>query len=702
MSKLKYALALLIAFCFSYSGFAQITEDPTTWTYEVKKKGDNLYELVFHLKLKEHWHIWSLNPGGDGLQIPPSFNFTKGNHYKTEGKIREKGRSITEEMDGVDGRVTYFKDGVDYTQMVRVSANGKISGKQRYQVCDESKCLAPVTKSFSFEIKDAALATDTVVADTTRIPADSPSAAVAQPVDTTATGPVTAQTVNSPGKTGDNKMPQQQSLLLLFVLSLAGGLLAVTTPCVYSMIPITVSFFTKRSKTRQEGIRNAIFYSLSIIIIFTVLGVALSLAFGGDVLYRISTHWIANLFFFIVFIIFGISFLGAFELTLPSSWTSKTDAKANTQSFKGIFFMALTLVIVSFSCTGPIVGPLIVAASKGGIVGPAIGLFGFSLGLALPFSLLAIFPSLMNKMASSGGWLNQVKVTLGIIELALAMKFLSNADLVMGWRLLDREIFIAIWVILSLFLGFYLMGKFKMPKDDGNAKNVFGQEYVSIFKFFLALGSFTFALYLLPGMWGAPLKGMGQFLPPMGTFDQFGGGGNAAAPHNSGSGGPVKYTKEMAIYEPDVVKKNGLVTYYDYEEALAAGKAQKKPVMLDFTGITCVNCRKMETQVWAHPDVMKRLKEDFIVASLYCDANVDLVKGDEYISKERDVEVVTLGDKSLDLQMTKFNSNTQPFYFFVDENGTKLAENGYPYDPAISKFVDHLERVKAKYKELHP
>lgn len=702
MSKLKYALALLIAFGLSFAGSAQIVEDPTTWTYEVKKKSGNQYELIFHLKLQEHWHIWSLNPGGDGLQIPPSFTFKKGSHYSTEGKVKENGKPVTEEIDGIDGKVTYFLNGVDYTQTVRVTGNGKIEGKHKYQVCNESMCLPPKSKSFSFEIKDAAPAADTTAADTTQRAADSPAVAVVPPADTSIAGPVTAQVVDTPGKSGD-KMPQQQSLLLLFALSLAGGLLAVTTPCVYSMIPITVSFFTKRSKTRQEGIRNAIFYSLSIIIIFTVLGVALSLAFGGDVLYRISTHWLANMFFFIIFVIFGISFLGAFELTLPSSWTSKTDAKANTQSFKGIFFMALTLVIVSFSCTGPIVGPLIVAASKGGIVGPAIGLFGFSLGLALPFSLLAIFPSLMNKMASSGGWLNQVKVTLGIIELALAMKFLSNADLVMGWRLLDREIFIAIWVILFLFLGFYLMGKFKMPKDDGNAKNVFGQEYVSIFKFFLALGSFTFALYLLPGMWGAPLKGMGQFLPPMGTFDQFGGSGTAiAAPHGSSAGGPVKYTKEMALYEPDVVKKNGLVTYYDYEEALAAGKAQKKPVMLDFTGITCVNCRKMETQVWSSPEVMKRLKEDFIVASLYCDASVDLVKGDEYVSKERDVEVATLGDKSLDIQITKFNSNTQPFYFFVDENGTKLAENGYPYDPAVSKFVDHLERVKAKYKELHP
>ncbi len=374
----------------------------------------------------------------------------------------------------------------------------------------------------------------------------------------------------------------------------------------------------------------------------------------------------------------------------------------------GIFFMALTLVIVSFSCTGPIVGPLLVAAGKGGVTGPAIGMFGFSVGLALPFALFAVFPGMLNKMASSGGWLNQVKVTLGFIELALALKFLSNADLAQGWRLLDREVFIALWIVIFVLLGLYLLGKLKLSHDDANVKNVYGQEYVSIFKLFMAIACFSFSVYLVPGMWGAPLNGMSQFVPPMGTQDfVIGGGGsgsgNAHAPVDNGAVQPVKYVQEMKIYEPPIVVQNGLVTYFDYDEALAASKILKKPVMLDFTGINCVNCRKMESQVWSSPEVMRRLKEDFVIASLYCDYDKrELPIGEQYYSKILGADIVTVGDKNEDIQATKFGANSQPFYFYVDENGNKLVEGGYGYDPNVQKFVDHLDKAKAKYKEMNP
>jgi thiol:disulfide interchange protein DsbD len=359
---------------------------------------------------------------------------------------------------------------------------------------------------------------------------------------------------------------------------------------------------------------------------------------------------------------------------------------------------------VSFSCTGPIVGPLLVLAGKGGIAGPAIGMFGFSIGLALPFALFAVFPGMLNKMASSGGWLNQVKVVLGFLELMLALKFLSNADLAMGWRLLDREIFIAIWIVLSILLGFYLLGKLQLSHDDAPVKNVYGQEYVSIFKLFLAIISFTFAVYLLPGMWGAPLNGVSAFLPPIGTFDAFGGGSaSSAAGQNNSSVKPVKYVDDMKIYEPPVVRNLGLVTYFDYDEALAAAKILKKPIMLDFTGINCVNCRKMESQVWSKPEVAKLLKNDFIVVSLYCDMNrIILPKDQQYFSKDLNSQVTTLGNKNADLQASKFGSNSQPFYFYVDENGNKLVDEGYSYNPDVQKFVDHLEKVKANYKKRHP
>lgn len=698
--KTAFLFALGIFLC--HGAKAQMIADPTTWNFEVKKKSGNEYDLIFHLSLKEHWHIFSQNPGGDGMQIPPSFTFDKNAGFTTVGKMREVGKKVTTVMEGIDGAVNYYENKVDFIQTIKVSGNIKITGKHEYQVCDESMCLPPKTKKFSFEITDA-VATEAAAADTLKKNDSSLIVATTTTADT-----ATQAAVNSKGSDGDggeeNKQ-EEKSLLWLFLMSFLGGLAAVITPCVYSMIPITVSFFTKRSKTRSEGIRNAIYYSLSIIIIFTVLGVLISVLFGGNALNNLSTNWIANLFFFAIFIVFGISFLGAFEITLPSSWTSSTDSKAGLTSFGGIFFMALTLVIVSFSCTGPIVGPLLVIAGKGGVAGPALGMFGFSVGLALPFALFAVFPGMLNKMAASGGWLNQVKVVLGFLELMLALKFLSNADLAQGWRLLDREIFIALWIVISILLGIYLLGKLKLSHDDASPKNIYGQEYVSIFRLFLAMAAFSFAVYLVPGMWGAPLNGMSQFLPPMGTQDfvisENGGGGNAGHA-SAGADGPVKYVAEMSIYEPPVVKNIGLHTYFDYEEAVAAAKKLKKPLMLDFTGINCVNCRKMEAQVWSHPDVSKRLKEDFIVASLYCDYDkIDLPKEEQYYSKALGADVVTLGDKNEDIQASMFNANSQPFYFFVDENGNKLADAGYGYDPDVQKFIRHLDKVKEKYAELN-
>lgn len=702
MRIVKSIWLLLLSCLFAVSAFAQMTADPATWTFESKKKGNNTYDLIFHLKLENGWHIYSLIPGGDGSLIPPAFTFTKSSAFTLNGKIKEKGKLITETLTAIDGAVHMFKNSVDYVQSVTVNGNAKITGTYLYQVCDTEKCLRAKTKPFTFEITDAVAVAGVDTAKNTAVAA--PPADTSKPSMTASKTNADVAPVDGPKKISIEK-PKEGSLLSLFFGALIGGILAVLTPCVYSMIPITVSFFTKRSKTRAEGIRNAIYYSLSIIIIFTVLGILISAVFGGNALNNLSTNWIANLFFFAVFVIFGISFLGAFEIQLPSSWTSKTDSKAGVGSFAGIFFMALTLVIVSFSCTGPIIGPLLVIAGRGGITGPAIGMFGFSVGLALPFALFAVFPGMLNKIASSGGWLNQVKVTLGFIEMMLALKFLSNADLARGWRLLDREVFIAIWIVLAVLLGVYLLGKLKLSHDDAPAKNIYGQEYVSLFKLFVAIGCFSFAVYLLPGMWGAPLNAISQFVPPMGTQDFVlgaGGSGGSAATVETGGDKPVKYVDVLKLYEPEVVRKYGLVTYYDYDEAVAASKKLKKPIMLDFTGINCVNCRKMEGQVWSNPEVMKRLKEDFVIASLYCDYDkLDLPKSEQHFSQALQSDVVTLGDKNEDLQATKFNSNSQPFYFYVDENGNKLADSGYSYNPDIQRFINHLERVKENYKKTH-
>jgi len=713
MKVYKVALLILLGIFFaagSNRATAQLIQDPTTWTFEAKKKSGNTYDLIFHLKLKQDWHIWSFNPGGDGLQISPSFELEKNAKVKVVGKPKEQGKLITETIDGVDGAVHMYKDKVDYTQTVTVTGPLVIKGTYGYQVCNETMCLPPKTKPFSIKIGDVSVDTATAIAVKAVVGNADSGAGSAAAADASAanskidTGVKNAEPMPASVKKAEIKQ-EQKSMLMVFFEALLGGILAVLTPCVYSMIPITVSFFTKRSKTRAEGIRNASYYSLSIVIIFTLLGVLISAVFGANALNTFSTNWIANLVFFAMFVVFGVSFLGAFEITLPSSWTNKTDSKANTKSFSGIFFMALTLVIVSFSCTGPIIGSLLVIAAKGGLMGPAIGMFGFSLGLALPFATFAIFPGMLNNIASSGGWLNQVKVVLGFVELALALKFLSNADLAMGWRLLDREIFIALWIVIFVLLGIYLLGKLKLSHDDENKKNVYGQEYVSIFKLFLAIASFTFAVYLLPGMFGAPLNGMSQFLPPLGTQDfvlSAKGGGS----HNEESSDvpkPVKYADVMKIYEPEAVKNLGLVTYFDYDEALAVAKKLKKPIFLDFTGINCVNCRKMETQVWSNPEVLKRMKNDFVVASLFCDFNrIDLPLNEQYFSKDLNAQVTTVGNKNADIQASKFGSEGQPYYFFVDEQGNKLADMGYGYNPDIDKFVKHLDNVIANYKKLHP
>ncbi len=701
MKWFKVSLIVCLSFLFSYSN-AQMLKDDSKWTFEAKKKSSNQYELIVHLKLPKDWHIYAFKPGGDGSLISPQIVFKKNDKIKLDGPVVEKGKLISEVLEGIDGKVNMYKNTVDYVQKATITGNTIVKGTYMYQICNEQACLPPTAdKPFTIAINDAggAAPVDTLTTAVAAAPVDS-----AKPAPTADTTIKAQADTTHVAKAATQKEEEKKSLLWLFLAAFVGGLAAVLTPCVYSMIPITVSFFTKRSKSRKEGIRNALYYSLSIIMIFTVLGVLVSLIFGAGALNSLSTNWIANMFFFVVFVVFGISFLGAFEITLPSSWTNATDSKAGVGSFSGIFFMALTLVIVSFSCTGPIVGPLLVAAGKGGIAGPAVGMFGFSVGLALPFALFAIFPGMLNKIASSGGWLNQVKVVLGFVELMLALKFFSNADLSQGWRLLDREIYVALWVVLSALIGFYLLGKLKMSHDDEPVKNVYGQEYVSIFKLFLAIAAFTFSVYLLPGMWGAPLNGVSAFVPPMGTFDAFGGSAAApAASHSDGDVKPVKYVSEMKRFEPQVVTNLGLETYFDYDEALAASKKLKKPIMLDFTGINCVNCRKMESQVWSKPEVAKRLKEDFIVVSLYCDFySLKLPKEQQYFSKDLNAQIESVGQKNTDLQVTKFGSNSQPFYFYVDESGNKLIEGGYSYDPDVDKFVKHLDAVKANYKKTHP
>lgn len=493
---------------------------------------------------------------------------------------------------------------------------------------------------------------------------------------------------------GAKPADESSTLWSTFLLCLITGIFAVLTPCVFPLVPVTVSFFLKRSKSRAEGLRNASWYSLSIILIYTIPTLIITLIFGGNALYNISTHPVTNLLFFGIFILFAISFFGAFDLTLPNSWANKADEKAGKGGLMGIFFMALTLVIVSFSCTGPIVGTLLgKTATQGVTMAPVMGMLGFGLGLALPFSLFAYFPSMLKSLPKSGGWLNTVKVTFGFIELALAMKFLSNVDLAYHWRLLDREIFLVIWIVIFTLQGLYLIGKLKFSHDSD-------LPFITVPRLFFAIASFCFALYLFPGLWGAPLKGIGGWLPHTSTQD-FNlqeikykledlktSGINAGT--SKGNAQPAKK------YIDKLHTPFELPGYFDLDEGMAAAKALNKPVMLDFTGHSCANCRKMEAEVWSNPEVLKRIKQDFVLVSLYVDESTELPDNEQYTNKSGE-KIVTVGDKNKDYEIEKFGFNAQPLYMFLDLDGNVLSDIKYGYDSNVQKFIDHLDSVKKKF-----
>ncbi|HZH65471.1 MAG TPA: cytochrome c biogenesis protein CcdA [Flavisolibacter sp.] len=663
MKRLYCTLFFSIFFFINYSTAQE--QSPVQFSFTHEPSGNDIL-LKFKASIQPGNKLFSVKKISGEAPINTLIKLDSSSSYIPKDSIIEKGTAQqTAEPDFNGAPVIFFSDSVEWQQKIQLvnSDSAIIKGTIAYFVKTGS-AFNSFEESFSIKV-----ATQQGTAVTTL-------------------------------KSKDDL--QTRSLGYIFLVSFLGGLLALITPCVFSMIPVTVGFFTKRSKTRQQGIRNALYYSVSIILIFTVLGFLITLIFGPAALNKLATNWIANLAFFLVFLIFGISFLGAFDIQLPSSWQTAADSKAGTSSFTGIFFMALTLALVSFSCTGPIIGNLIVLASKGSYFGPLVGMFGFSVALALPFTLFAFFPSLISGLGKAGGWLNSVKVTLGFLELALALKFLSNADLAKGWRLLDRDIFLCLWIVLFGLLGFYLLGKIKFHHDGELPKNDFDLPYIGIPRLFFAIASLSFMVYMIPGLWGAPLKGISAFLPPFGTQDYTTNTTLAAASHQNeaGSIAPARYVKELGPYEPEVVKKFGLVTFFDYDEALAASRKAQKPLMLDFTGINCINCRKMEAQVWSNPDVMKRLKEKFIIASLYTDVqNIYLPENEEFDSKELDERVNTVGEKFSHLQVSRYGVLAQPFYIFLDGKEQKLAADGYGYDPDVQKFIRHLDTVVAEYQK---
>lgn len=499
---------------------------------------------------------------------------------------------------------------------------------------------------------------------------------------------IPAETTAASGPTGGEK-----SLWFIFVSGLLAGFGAFVSPCIYAMVPVTVSFFTKRSTSRAKGIQNALYYSLSIILVYTLLGFLITLIFGQGALNSLASSAVFNIFVFLMFLVFGISFLGAFEITLPASISNRVDSKANLGSFSGLFFMALTLVVVSFSCTVPFIGGLAVLTTHGGKVAPIVGFFGFSLALAMPFALFAFFPSLLNQMAKSGGWLMSVKVTLGFIELALALKFLSSADLAYHWRILDREVYLSIWIVIFGLLGMYLLGKLKFAHDDNLPKNDYGHPHLKIPRLFFAIAALTFMVYMIPGLWGAPLNGISAWLPEMKTQD-FNLNKVAVAPAavaGSTAPQPHKYTDFL---ESEI---RGVTTFFDYDEAVKAATAENKPIMIDFTGHSCANCRKMERAVLNDPEVVKLLQDDFVVVSLYVDDKFRLPEEDWVTSKNDGSRLETMGARNLDFEVGLTGNNSQPQYVFVNPAG-KIIQNAGGYDPDIQRFVGILHSVKNAYK----
>lgn len=665
----KVVLSALCMMWLCLQVVAQI-QDPVKFRTEWKNLSDNEAEIVFTGTMDAGWHVYSTDLP-EGGPISATFNVDKITGAELAGKLEPRGK-VVDKMDPVFGmQVKFFEGGTAvFAQKVRLTGGKyEVTGYLQYGACNDENCLPPTNVEFSYK-GEAAGAAQAVAAV--------PEAEKAETVEDTASARVALSPLRLSGSQavdywtpvvdelrgyGEEISQESHSWIYIFFAGFVGGLLALFTPCVWPIIPMTVSFFLKRTKDKRKGIRDAFTYGASIVVIYVALGLAITLIFGASALNDLSTSAIFNIFFFLMLVVFAASFFGAFEITLPSKWSNAVDSKAEqTTGLLSIFLMAFTLSLVSFSCTGPIIGFLLVEVSTtNSVIAPALGMLGFAIALALPFTLFALFPSWLKSMPKSGGWMNVIKVVLGFLELTFALKFLSVADLAYGWRLLDRETFLALWIVIFALLGVYLLGKIKFPHDDDDTK-------VSVPRFFMALISLAFAVYMIPGLWGAPLKAVSAFAPPM-------------------------QTQDFNLYKNEVHAR-----FNDYDAGMEYARQHGKPVMIDFTGYGCVNCRKMELAVWTDPKVSKLLTDDYVLITLYVDEKTKLsepVKVDEN-GTERTLR--TVGDKWSYLQRSKFGANAQPFYVLLDNEGKPLNKS-YSYDEDIDKYVDFLETGLENYKK---
>ena len=670
MKKLLSIIGLLLA---TLSLQAQIL-DPVSFKTEFNKVSDDVAEIVFTAKIDPGWHIYSTDLG-DGGPISASFNIDKITGAHVDGKLLPVGneQAVYDKLFGMD--VRYFEKEAKFVQRIHLEGGTyRIEGYLEYAACNDQNCLPPSEESFMFTgTADIAAAEGEATEDEAEDEEKEESSAENEETTESSVADSQSPTIGDQSSWwqpviselrafGESAGTVDRSWLYIFFTGFIGGLLALFTPCVWPIIPMTVSFFLKRSKDKKKGIADAMTYGLAIVVIYVALGLLVTLLFGASALNALSTNAIFNIFFFLMLVVFAISFFGAFEITLPSSWSNAVDSKAEkTTGLLSIFLMAFTLALVSFSCTGPIIGFLLVEVStSGSIVAPAIGMLGFAIALALPFTLFALFPAWLKQMPKSGGWMNVIKVSLGFIELAFALKFLSVADLAYGWRILDRETFLALWIVLFALLGVYLLGKIKFPHDDDDT-------HVSVPRFFLALASLAFAVYMVPGLWGAPLKAVSAFAPPL-------------------------YTQDFNLYKNEVRAQ-----FDDYDLGMEYAKRVGKPVMLDFTGYGCVNCRKMELAVWTDPTVGGLMNDDYVLITLYVDNKTKLSEPIKVVENGKERTLRTLGDKWSYLQRVKFGANAQPFYVLIDNEGKPLNKS-YAYDEDVAKYVDFLQTGLRNYQ----
>jgi thiol:disulfide interchange protein DsbD len=660
-----------------------------TWSFSQKKISGDEYELILKAVAEQGWHMYSQIETPDG-PLPTLFEFEKSKDFKLIGKTIEP-KPIEHAEPVFDNLVVrYFENTAVFKQKIKVLSNKPVvvKGYIDGMACNESMCqkFSPPPE-FSFQLEGAELAAGAETKPDSIVPAVEATTATLSAADSLPHSNEATISATKVPLTPANQSAEGRSYLALFIAGFLGGLLALLTPCVFPMIPMTVSFFTKQSKTKAAGIRNALIYSISIIVIYVALGLGVTLIFGADALNNLATNVWFNIAFFVLLVVFAVSFLGAFEITLPSSFVNKMDAKSDRGGLIGIFFMAFTLGLVSFSCTGPIIGNLLViAAATGALAGPFFGMFGFSLALALPFGLFAAFPGWMNSLPKSGGWLNSVKVVLGFLELALALKFLSNADLVVQAGYITREVFIVIWIVIFALLGAYLMGWFKLAHDSE-------LKHISVMRLMIAIITFSFTIYLIPGLWGAPLKLISGFPPP-----------DFYSESPEGFGGRKSETLVAGEKHSDLPEHahrgpNGIPAFDDYYLALAYAKSVNKPLMLDFTGWACVNCRKMESQVWSDSDVSRKLSEDFVLVSLYVDDKTslpeELKQRVNWNGSQRTLG--TVGSRWSYLQNTKYQSSTQPQYWIIDGDENHYSDST-SYDPDVAKYIQWLNKGLEKFK----